>query len=83
MPRELPIRELCDRIDAFVATLQAGGRLTLTIDGGPAADVRPHVAHRSPWVPAAELRRIRREAPADLRLLADLHDARGGLIDIG
>lgn len=39
----------------------------------------PHVEDRDPWVPAGELRRILREAPADGGLLTDLADIRGGI----
>ena len=37
---------------------------------------RRRAARRSPWVPAAELRRIQGETPADHRLLGDLGDVR-------
>jgi prevent-host-death family protein len=83
MPREVSIHELRDRTDTAIAAVRAGERLTLTVDGEPVADVVPHAPRRSPWVPAAELRRIRREAPADPRLLGDLGDVRAGRIGTG
>lgn len=83
MLREVSIHELRDRTDAVLAAVRAGERLTLTIDGEPVAEIAPHLARRSPWVPAAELRHIQREAPADHRLLGDLGDARAGLIGPG
>ena len=81
MPRKVSIHELRDRTHTVLAAVQAGECLTLTSDGKPVADIVPHGARRSPWVPAAELRRIRCEAPGDLRLLGDLRDIRAGLID--
>jgi len=83
MPRKISIDELRDRMDAVVAAVRAGERLTLTVDGEPVANVVPYAARRSPWVPAAELRRIQREAPADHRLLGDLGNVREGLLDPG
>jgi hypothetical protein len=44
-------------------------------------DILPYAEDRDPWVPAAELRRIVREAPADQGLLEDLADVRGAEID--
>jgi antitoxin (DNA-binding transcriptional repressor) of toxin-antitoxin stability system len=75
--RKIAIDELRDRTDTVVAAVLAGERLTLTVDGEPAADIVPHAARRSPWVPSTELR----EALGDPSLLADVRDARGGLID--
>jgi antitoxin (DNA-binding transcriptional repressor) of toxin-antitoxin stability system len=76
MPREVSIHELRDRTDTVVAAVRAGECLTLVIDGEPVADVVAHAAGRSPWVPAAELRRIRRNAPADADLLEELREVR-------
>jgi antitoxin (DNA-binding transcriptional repressor) of toxin-antitoxin stability system len=64
-----------------VAELEAGERLTLTVNRRPVADILPHVEQRDPWVPASELRRIVRETPADPGLLDDIADVRGLLID--
>ncbi|HEV7775067.1 MAG TPA: hypothetical protein VGO48_17445 [Conexibacter sp.] len=83
MPRKVSIHELCVRTDGVLAVVQAGERLVLTFDGEPVADIVPHAARPSPWVPAAELQRIRREAPADHRLLGDLGDVRAGRIGPG
>lgn len=63
------------------AQLEAGERLTLTVNRRPVADILPHSEGRDPWVPAAELRRIVREAPADPDLLIDLAEIRGAEID--
>jgi prevent-host-death family protein len=81
MAREVPIRELRNSTSDVIAELEAGERLTLTVNRRPVADILPHVEHRDPWVSSSELRRIVREAPADTGLLEDLADIRGAEID--
>jgi antitoxin (DNA-binding transcriptional repressor) of toxin-antitoxin stability system len=81
MPREVSIRELRNSTSSVVAELEAGERLTLTVNRRPVADILPHVEERDPWVSAEQLRRIVREAPADPGLLADLDDIRGAELD--
>lgn len=79
--REVSIRELRNATSAVVAELEAGERLTLTVNRRPVADILPHAEDRDPWVPATELRRIVREAPADPGLLDDLAEIRSTEID--
>jgi antitoxin (DNA-binding transcriptional repressor) of toxin-antitoxin stability system len=81
MSRSVSIRELRNSTAAVIAELEAGERLTLTVNRRPVADILPHSGERDPWVPAAELRRIVREAPADPGLLDDLAEIRGAEID--
>lgn len=81
MPRSVSIRELRNSTASVVSELEAGERLTLTVNRRPVADILPHAERRDPWVPAAELRRIVREAPADTSLLDDLADVRGAELD--
>jgi antitoxin (DNA-binding transcriptional repressor) of toxin-antitoxin stability system len=81
MARQVSIRELHDQRDTVLVAVQVGERLTLIVDGEPVADIVPHAVRRRPWVPAAELCRLRREAPADPGLLADLRDVREALIN--
>ena len=81
MARDVSVRELRNSTSAVVAELEAGERLTLTVNRRPVADILPHVEDRDPWVPSAELRRIVREAPADSGLLADLLEVRGAELD--
>jgi antitoxin (DNA-binding transcriptional repressor) of toxin-antitoxin stability system len=81
MSRNVSIRELRNSTAAVVSELEAGEHLTLTVNRRPVADILPHSEGRDPWVPAAELRRIVREAPADPGLLADLAEIRGAEID--
>jgi antitoxin (DNA-binding transcriptional repressor) of toxin-antitoxin stability system len=77
MARAVSIRELRNSTSAVVSELEAGERLILTVNRRPVADILPHVGERNPWVPATELRRIVREAPADPGLLDDLAAIRG------
>jgi len=81
MGRNISIRELRNSTASVVAELEAGERLTLTVNRRPVADILPHAEARDPWVPAAELRRIVLEAPADPALLDDLADVRGAELD--
>lgn len=81
MARNVSVRELRNSTSAVVSKLEAGERLTLTVNRRPVADILPHSEERNPWVPSAELRRIVREAPADPGLLADLAEVRGAEID--
>jgi prevent-host-death family protein len=79
--REISVRELRNHTADVVAAVRAGERLSLTVNRTPVADIVPHVSARSPWVPAETLRRILDEAPADERLLGDLAEVRGVLVD--
>jgi antitoxin (DNA-binding transcriptional repressor) of toxin-antitoxin stability system len=81
MARDVSIRELRNSTATVISELESGERLTLTVNRRPVADILPHVADRDPWVPAAELHRILREAPADAGLLNDLSDIRGAELD--
>lgn len=81
MGRDVSIRDLRNSTAAVVKQLEAGERLTLTVNRRPVADIVPHTEDRDPWVPAAELRRIVRDAPADPGLLDDLADIRGAELD--
>lgn len=76
MAREVSIRDLRNSTAAVVSRIEAGERLTLTVNRRPVADVLPHSEQRDPWVPAAELRDIVREAPSDPGLLTDLAEVR-------
>ena len=81
MARNVSIRELRNSTSSVVAELEAGERLTLTVNRRPVADILPHAEQRDPWVSSSELRRIVHEAPADTGLLDDLADVRGAEID--
>jgi antitoxin (DNA-binding transcriptional repressor) of toxin-antitoxin stability system len=81
MARNVSIRELRNSTAGVISELESGERLTLTVNRRPVADILPHVEDRDPWVPAGELRRISREAPADAALLTDLADIREAELD--
>lgn len=81
MARDVSIRELRNSTSSVVADLEAGERLTLTVNRRPVADILPHVERRDPWVASSELRRIVDEAPADPGLLDDLEDVRAAELD--
>jgi antitoxin (DNA-binding transcriptional repressor) of toxin-antitoxin stability system len=81
MARDVSVRELRNSTAAVVEELEAGERLTLTVNRRPVADILPHLEERDPWVPSAELRRIVREAPSDPGLLDDLAEIRGAELD--
>ncbi len=75
------MRDLRNNTAEVVAAVQAGETLTLTVNRDPVADIIPHVERRSPWVPAAVLRRILTEAPADPGLMSDIAEVRSALVD--
>ena len=81
MAREVSVRELRNHTAQVVAAVQAGERLSLTVNRAPVADIVPHESSRSPWVASATLREIVAEAGADPGLLGDLGTVRGDLVD--
>jgi antitoxin (DNA-binding transcriptional repressor) of toxin-antitoxin stability system len=81
MARDVSVRELRNSTSSVIAELEAGERLTLTVNRRRIADILPHSEERDPWVPSGELRRIVREASADPGLLDDLADIRGDELD--
>ena len=81
MARQVSVRELRNHTAEVVAAVRSGERLSLTVNRMPVADIVPHTATRSPWVPAATLHRIVEEAGADPGLLDELAEVRGELLD--
>lgn len=81
MAKEVSIRQLRNSTPNVIAELEAGERLTLTVNRRPVADIVPHLEARDPWLPSSELRRIIEAAPADRGLLDDLADVRGAELD--
>lgn len=81
MARQISVRDLRNHTAQVVAAVQAGERLSLTVNRTPVADIVPHEASRSPWVPSATLREIVAVAGADRALLDDLESVRGELLD--
>ncbi len=81
MARQISVRDLRNHTAQVVAAVQAGERLSLTVNRAPVADIVPHAATRSPWVSSAVLREIVATAGADAGLLEDLRSVRGELLD--
>ena len=81
MAREISVRDLRNHTAQVVAAVRSGERLSLTVNRTPVADIVPHEASRSPWVPSATLRRVVGEAGADPGLLDDLADVRGSRLE--
>lgn len=81
MAKEVSVRELRNRTAEVVAAVEAGEEISLTVNRRPVADIVPHAANRSPWVPSSELRRLVGEAGADQGLLDDLADVRGAALE--
>jgi prevent-host-death family protein len=81
VPREVSVRDLRNHTGEVVAAVRAGERVSLTVNRLPVADIVPHVASLSPWVPAHSLLTILGEAGADPGLLADLCAVRDDLVD--
>jgi prevent-host-death family protein len=77
---EISVRELRNHTADVVRRVEAGEELSLTVNRRPVADLVPHRS-RSVWVPAATVRAILTEAPADRGLLTDVDDAVGQTID--
>lgn len=71
------MRELRNRTADVVEAVRSGERMSLTVNRMPVADIVPHRAQRSPWVPSSTLRTVVEESGADPQLLADLADVRG------
>jgi antitoxin (DNA-binding transcriptional repressor) of toxin-antitoxin stability system len=81
MAREVSVRQLRNETAAVIAAVRSGERLSLTVNREPVADIVPHQAVRSPWRSSSTLRDIVGEVGADPRLLHDLADVRGALVD--
>ena len=75
------MRELRNRTADVIAAVRSGEHVSLTVNSTPVADIVPHTAQRSPWVPAATLRQIVEEVGADPGLLDDLANVRGELVE--
>ena len=81
MTREISVRELRNHTAKVVAAVRSGERLALTVNRTPVADIVPHTATRSPWIPSATLQQVVDEVGADSALLDDLADVRDAIVD--
>lgn len=69
--RDIPQRELRNRVSAVLREVAAGARLRVTVDGRPVADLVP-IQERKRFVAWGEVDRILREAPLDANFVADV-----------
>ena len=69
----ISIRELRNHVSEVVRRVEAGERLTITVDRRPVAEIVPLRRRRSA-VPIAEAMEIVRRYPADRGLLDDLRE---------
>lgn len=81
MKREVSVRQLRNETAAVVSLVESGEPVTLTVNRRPVADIVPYESERDPWLPAAELRKVAAETPADPGLIADLREIREALLD--
>ena len=75
------MRDLRNHTADVVAAVRSGERLSLTVNRTPVADIVPHAATRSPWIPSSTLRALVANAGADAALLEDLADVRDAFVD--
>lgn len=77
---EISVRELRNHTPEVVRRIEAGERLSLTVNRRPVADIVPHEL-RPAWAPSSVVRSIATETPADRALIDDLADDLGETID--
>ena len=80
MTSEISVRDLRNHTPEVVRRIEAGERLSLTVNRRPVADIVPHESRPS-WAPSALVRSIAVETPADRGLLDDLADDLGETIE--
>lgn len=73
---EIGVRDLRNRTSSVIAAVQAGERVTLTVNGEPVADIVPH-GRRARWLSGEYLRGQLRDRAADSGLSRDLDDLAG------
>lgn len=77
---EIASRELRNATRALLDRVEAGERLTITVNGRPVAVLAP-VGRRPRWAAKAELLPRVLESQADARLTADLQELAGDTTD--
>jgi prevent-host-death family protein len=75
-PREIPQRELRNRISEVLREVEAGAELRITVHGRPVADLVP-IRERRTFVPFGEITRALAELPVDPGFASDIADAIG------
>lgn len=77
---EVASRELRNATRSLLDRVEAGERLTITVDGRPVAVLAP-VGRRPRWMAKREFVPMVLENQADARLAADLHELAGDTTD--
>lgn len=77
---EIGVRDLRNRTARVIDAVRAGERVTLTVNGEPAADIVPH-GPRSRWLSGAELREQLRDRSADPSLRDELDEIAGQTLE--
>jgi prevent-host-death family protein len=77
---EIGVRDLRNRTGQVIAAVQAGERVTLTVQGEPVADIVPH-GRRARWLSGDRLRDHLRERAADPDLSRELEALTGQTLD--
>lgn len=77
---EVASRELRNATRSLLDRVQAGERLTITVDGRPVAELAP-VGRRPRWVAKREFVTMVLESQADPGLAAELHELAGDTTD--
>ena len=77
---EVASRELRNATRSLLDRVEAGERLTITVDGRPVAVLAP-VARRRRWLAKGEFVPMVLDHQADPGLAADLHDLAGDTTD--
>ncbi len=75
------MRDLRNRTSQVIDAVRAGERVVLTVHGEAVADIVPHEAQRSRWLPGDLVRRELAERAADPGLRGDLEVLAGQTLD--
>jgi prevent-host-death family protein len=78
--KNIPQRELRNRISRVLREVEAGERMRITVDGRPVADLVPIGGVRRTFVPKKDIVTLLRRAPLDRNFKRDL-EAVGSTID--
>jgi len=77
---EIGVRDLRNRTASVIDAVRAGERVTLTVNGEPAADIVPH-GQRTRWLSGTQLQEQLRERTADPALRSELDQLAGQTLD--
>jgi prevent-host-death family protein len=77
---KIGVRDLRNRTASVIDAVRAGERVTLTVNGEPAADIVPH-GQRTRWLSGEVLREQLRERTADAALRSELDELAGQTVD--